>query len=174
MNKSKGTGAKPGRPKGKPLSEKERAQRRSAALKTGEYAATALAQALPPCKPAVCPLEGPAAPEGGTGYPCEIKRTIEAGGGGLSACLLALGEQSTIDRYVAAITKGDTAGIAELAATSLAAKSLLEQRGLKALLDDGLTVEEPIVGKGPDGPEIIGNRTRENPAAALTLKLGEH
>lgn len=174
MSKRKGTGRKPGRPKGKPLSEKERAQRRAAALKTGEYAATALAQALPPCKPAACPLEGPAAPGGGTGYPCEVKKTIEARGAGLSNCLLALGEQATIQKYVDAITRGDTAGIAELAAVSLAAKSRLEHDGLAALLGDGLTVEEPIIGKGPEGPEIIGSRTKEHPAAALVLKLGEH
>ncbi len=167
------TGNKPGRPKGKPLSPKERAQRRAAPLKHGEFAATALAQALPPCKPSTCPLNEAPAPAS-PGYPCDIKKTIEARGGGLSACLLALGEQDTIQRYVDAIVRGDTAGIAELAATSLAAKSLLEQKGLAALLTDGLTVEEPIVGKGPDGPEIIGTRVKENPAAALILKLGEH
>jgi hypothetical protein len=164
MGKRKPTGKKPGRPKGKPLSEKERAQRRAAPLKHGEFASTALAQALPPCKPAVCPV----------GSPCEVKQTIEDRGGGLSSCLVALGEEGTIRKYVDAIVRGDTSGIAELAATSLAGKSLLEQRGLVALLEDGLTVEEPIVGKGPDGPEIIGSRTKEHPAAALTLKLGEH
>ncbi len=168
------TGNKPGRPKGKPLSPKERAQRRAAPLKHGEFAATALAQALPPCKPSTCPLDDTPASSPGGGYPCDIKKTIEARGGGLSACLLALGEQDTIQKYVDAIVRGDTAGIAELAATSLAAKSLLEQKGLAALLTDGLTVEEPIVGKGPDGPEIIGTRVKENPAAALILKLGEH
>lgn len=164
-------GKKRGRPKGKPLSEKERAQRRAAPLKHGEYAATALAQALPPCKPAACPLETTAK---GDGYPCEIKETVEARGGGLSSCLMALGEQATIRKFVDAITRGDTAGVAELAAVSLAAKSRLEQDGLTALLKDGLTVEEPIIGKGEDGPEIIGSRLRENPAAALVLKLGEH
>src|SRR5215217_8358306 len=75
---------KGGRPKGKPLSAKERAQRRAAAVKTGEYATTALAQALPPCKPAVCP-------NGGTGT-CDVKRAVEAQGGGLSACLASLGQ----------------------------------------------------------------------------------
>ena len=174
MAKRKPTGRKPGRPKGKPLSEKERAQRRAAPLKHGEFAATALAQALPPCKPAACPLEQPAAPEGGAGYPCQVKQTIEARGGGLSSCLMALGEEGTIRKFVDAITRGDTAGVAELAAVSLAAKSRLEQDGLVTLLNDGLTVEEPIVGKGENGPEIIGTRTRENPAAALVLKLGEH
>jgi hypothetical protein len=173
MSERKPTGKKPGRPKGKPLSEKERAQRRAAPLKTGEYAASALAQALPPCKPAVCPVDGPAAPPG-SGYPCEIKKTIEARGGGLSACLLALGEEGTIRKFTDAIIRGDTAGIAELAATSLAGKSRLEQDGLAALLTQGLVVEEPIIGKGPDGPEIIGSRLKEHPAAAIVLKLGEH
>jgi hypothetical protein len=142
-------------------------------LKHGEFATTALAQALPPCKPAVCPLEAPTSPPGAN-YPCDIKKTIEARGGGLSACLLALGEESTIQKYVDAIVRGDTTGIAELAATSLAAKSRLEQDGLATLLADGLTIEEPIVGKGPDGPEILGTRLKEHPAAAAILKLGEH
>jgi hypothetical protein len=172
MSKRKPTGRKPGRPKGKPLSERERAQRRAAPLKHGEFATTALAQALPPCKPAVCPLESSSG--AAAGYPCDIKKTIEARGGGLSACLLALGEERTIQKYVDAITRGDTAGIAELAATSLAAKSRLEQDGLATLLTDGLTIEEPIVGKGPDGPEILGSRLKEHPAAATILKLGEH
>lgn len=173
MSKRKPTGKKPGRPKGKPLSERERAQRRAAPLKHGEFATTALAQALPPCKPAACPLEAPSSPAT-AGYPCDIKKTIEARGGGLSACLLALGEEATIQKYVDAITRGDTAGIAELAATSLAAKSRLEQDGLATLLTDGLTIDEPIVGKGPDGPEILGTRRKEHPAAATILKLGEH
>jgi hypothetical protein len=164
MSRRQPTGKKPGRPKGKPLSEKERAQRRAAPLKHGEYAATALAQALPPCKPAACPAN----------YPCEVKQTIEARGGGLSSCLLALGEETTVHHFLDAILRGDTAGIAELAARSLAAKSRLEQDGLAILLENGLTVEEPIVGKGPDGPEILGSRKKEHPAAAITLRLGEH
>jgi hypothetical protein len=65
---------KGGRPKGRPLSAKERAQRRAAAVKTGEYASTALAQALPPCKPAVCPNDR-------TGT-CDVKRAIESRGAG--------------------------------------------------------------------------------------------
>ena len=51
-----------GRPKGKPLSAKERAQRRAAAVKTGEHATTALGQALPPRKPAIYPNEGTGSP----------------------------------------------------------------------------------------------------------------
>jgi hypothetical protein len=67
---------KGGRPKGKPLSPKERAQRRAAAVKTGEYATTALGQALPPCKPAGCPNNG-------TGT-CDVKTAVESRGAGLS------------------------------------------------------------------------------------------
>ena len=65
----KRTNNKPGRPKGKPMSAKERAQRRAAAVKTGQYATTALGQALPPCKPAVCPNDSK-----GT---CEVKQAVE-------------------------------------------------------------------------------------------------
>lgn len=165
-------GRGPGRPKGKPLSEKERAQRRAAPLKHGDFAQTAIAQALPPCKPAVCPAE-PTAEGDESGYPCQIKKEIEARGGGLSSCLVALGEQSTIQKYIDAIAKGDTSGIVELAATSLAAKSLLEHRELAQLLQEGLVIEQPIVGKGEGGPEIIGYRHLENPRAGVVLKLGE-
>src|SRR6185436_19621999 len=94
---------KVGRPKGKPLSPKERAQRRAAAVKTGEYATTALGQALPPCKPAVCP--------NGTGT-CDLKRAVESRGAGLSACLVSLGHHDVMQSYLAAIQSGDLNGLA--------------------------------------------------------------
>ncbi|HWM95239.1 MAG TPA: hypothetical protein VN493_31080 [Thermoanaerobaculia bacterium] len=160
----KRTQGKPGRPKGKPLSAKERAQRRAAAVKTGQYASTALAQALPPCKPAVCPNEG-------TGT-CDVKRAVEARGAGLSVCLVSLGHQDTMEKYLAAIERGDLNGLAELAATSLAGQLALAQGELSALLQEGLVVKVPVVGRNAEGElEVVAERPVENPRAANTFQL---
>jgi hypothetical protein len=158
-NKGKG-----GRPKGKPLSVKERAQRRAAAVKTGEYATTALGQALPACKPAVCP-------NGGTGT-CDVKRAVEAQGGGLSACLVSLGQHDVMQKYLAAIQSGDLSGLAELAATSMAGQLALAHGELAVLMHEGLVVQVPIVGRNADGDlEVVAERPVENPRAANTFQL---
>lgn len=154
----------PGRPKGKPLSAKERAQRRAAAVKTGEHATTALGQALPPCKPAVCPNEG-------TGT-CNVKRAVEARGAGLSACLVSLGHQDTMEKYLAAIERGDLTGLAELAAASMAGQLALAHDQLSELMREGLVVQVPIVGRNSDGDlEVVAERPVENPRAANTFQL---
>jgi hypothetical protein len=155
---------KGGRPKGKPLSAIERAQRRAAAVKTGEYATTALAQALPPCKPSVCP-------NGGTGT-CDVKKAVEARGAGLSACLVSLGHQDVMQAYLTAIQTGDLDGLAELAATSMAGQLALAQSQLSVLLQEGLVVQVPIVGRDAEGNlEVVAERPVENPRAANTLAL---
>src|SRR5215213_6987209 len=155
---------KGGRPKGKPLSAKERAQRRAAAVKTGEYATTALAQALPPCKPAICP-------NGGTGT-CDVKRAVEAQGGGLSACLASLGQHEVMQKYLAAIQSGDLSGLAELAATSMAGQLAFAHGELAVLMQEGLVVQVPIVGRNADGElEVVAERPVENPRAANTFQL---
>jgi hypothetical protein len=155
---------KGGRPKGKPLSAKERAQRRAAAVKTGEYATTALAQALPPCKPAVCP-------NGGTGT-CDVKRAVEAQGGGLSSCLASLGQHEVMQKYLAAIQSGDLSGLAELAATSMAGQLTLAHGELAVLMQEGLVTQVPIVGRNAEGDlEVVAERPVENPRAANTFQL---
>ena len=155
---------KGGRPKGKPLSAKERAQRRAAAVKTGEYATTALAQALPPCKPVVCP-------NGGTGT-CDVKRAVEAKGGGLSACLASLGQHEVMQKYLAAIQAGDLNGLAELAATSMAGQLALAHGELSVLLQEGLVVQVPVVGRNAEGElEVVAERPIENPRATNTFQL---
>ncbi len=140
QQESKGKG---GRPKGKPLSAKERAQRRAAAVKTGQYATTALGQALPPCKPAVCPNDG-------TGT-CDVKRAVEARGAGLSACLVSLGHHDVMQKYLAAIQAGDLNGLAELAATSMAGQLALAHDELAVLMREGLVVQVPVVGRNAEG-----------------------
>ncbi|HEX7180200.1 MAG TPA: hypothetical protein VF756_00045 [Thermoanaerobaculia bacterium] len=158
---------KGGRPKGKPLSAKERAQRRAAAVKTGEYATTALAQALPPCKPAVCPNDG-------TGT-CDVKQAVESRGAGLSACLVSLGHQDVMQAYLAAIQTGDLKGLAELTATSLGGQLALAHSELAALLREGLVVNVPIVGRNAEGDlEVVAERPIENPRAANTFQLLRH
>jgi len=155
---------KGGRPKGKPLSAKERAQRRAAAVKTGEHATTALGQALPPCKPSVCPNDG-------TGT-CNVKRAVESRGAGLSACLVSLGHQDTMEKYLAAIERGDLTGLAELAATSMAGQLALAHGELSTLMNEGLVVQVPIVGRNADGDlEVVAERPVENPRAANTFQL---
>jgi hypothetical protein len=154
---------KGGRPRGKPLSPKERAQRRAAAVKTGEYAETALAQALPPCKPAVCPA--------GSGN-CDVKRAVEERGGGLSACLVSLGHHDVMEKYRAAIQTGDLKGLAELAAASLAGQTALAHGELSNLLTEGLVVTVPVVGRNAEGDlEVVAERPVENPRAANLFQL---
>jgi hypothetical protein len=158
------TKPKGGRPKGKPLSAKEQAQRRAAAVKTGEYATTALGQALPPCKPSVCPNNG-------TGT-CDVKTAIESRGAGLSACLVSLGHQDVMNAYLTALQTGDLDGLRELAATSMAGQLALAQGELSVLLQEGLVVQVPVVGRNAEGDlEVIAERPVENPRAANTLAL---
>jgi hypothetical protein len=155
---------KGGRPKGKPLSAKERAQRRAAAVKTGEYATTALGQALPPCKPAVCPND-----RKGT---CDVKRAVESRGAGLSACLVSLGHHDIMEKYLTALQTGDINGLAELAATSMAGQLALAHGELAALMNEGLVVQVPIVGRNAEGElEVVAERPVENPRAANTFQL---
>jgi len=163
-HESKGKG---GRPKGKPLSAKERAQRRAAAIKTGEYASTALGQALPPCKPAVCPNSG-------TGT-CDVKSAVESRGARLSACLVSLGQHEVMQKYLAAIQSGDLSGLAELAATSMAGQLALAHGELAVLMQEGLVTQVPIVGRNADGDlEVVAERPVENPRAANTFQLLRH
>jgi hypothetical protein len=153
-----------GRPRGKPLSPVERAQRRAAALKHGEYAQTALGQALPPCKPATCL-------NGGTGT-CDLKKAVEQSGGGLSACLVSLGHETTLHAYLEALRTGGLQGLQELTAASLAGQAILGHAELAKLLTEGLVIDQPIVGRTEDGgTAVLGHRPAENPRAANTFRL---
>lgn len=161
---------KRGRPKGKPLSAAERAQRRAAPVKHGLHASTAAGSMLPPCKPRGCPQE--AAPDS-SGYPCDLKKGVEAQGGSISACPLPMVDGRLVDSFRRAILEGDTTAVAELAASSLAGLAQFHGKELLALLGESLVIEQPIVGKGPDGPEIIGERIVANPRAAGLFQLSE-
>jgi hypothetical protein len=155
---------KRGRPKGKPLSPKERAQRATAALKTGEHSQRLLGKILPPCKPSVCPDQ----------YPCQVKEGIEGRGGGLAVCLQQLGHGDTVDAFRRAIGTGDTKAAGEIAALSLGAYSALEQSELVLLLGEGLTVDRPIFGRGEDGePVELGSIAVENPRVDKLLRISD-
>lgn len=152
---------KAGRPKGKPLSKAERAQRRSAAVKHGQYAETTIAQSLPPCKPSTCEV-----------YPCEIKQEAQTRGGDLSQCPISLADGDLIERFRAAIVEGDTKGLAELSAASLAGMADLERAELARLRSEGLVIDvEFPVGREEDGSPIIITRPVENPRADKLLKI---
>lgn len=154
-------GKKRGRPKGKPLSPAEKAQRRAAPVKHGIYAETTIAQTLPPCKPSTCEV-----------YPCEIKREAQTRGGDLSQCPVPLADGELIERFRAAIVEGETKGLAELSAASLAGFADLERAELARLRSEGLVVEiEVPMGREEDGSPITVTRPVENPRADKLLKI---
>lgn len=144
------------------MSAAARAQRRAAAWKTGQYAATAVAQAFPPCKRSTCPMT-----ENEKGN-CAIKRQVEADGSALAACPVALVYAPDVrERYVAAIESGEARGLAELAGTALAAMQQLAGQELAKVQTEGLAVEAEIF--GPDGDAL--RQLRANPRAEPLLKL---
>ncbi len=152
---------KPGRPKG-PCSDRELAQRRSAALKTGEHAATLERRLIPACKRRTCPL-------GDDGFPCELRERRDQAGQGTELCAPALlvddAVRATFER---AIATRDPALLAPLAAYPLAAMHALATGELARLGEEGFVLEQEILGK--DGTKL-GARAIENPRANPTLKL---
>ena len=145
------------------MSPAARAQRRAAAWKHGQNAATAIAQAIPPCKRSTCPMTDPAEKAN-----CSIKRQVEASGSALAACPVQLVFAPDVrERYVAAIESGETKGLAELAGTALAAMQQLAGQELAKVQGEGLAVEAPVF--SPEGEMLTTLRT--NPRAEPLLKL---
>jgi hypothetical protein len=165
---SDATKRKRGRPKG-PLNKKELAQRQSAAVKTGEHSRRLLGAALPPCKTAVCPEEA----QGGQGYPCDVKKGVEARGGGLAVCLVHLGQADVAARFRDAIVEGRTERLAELRSLSLAAYQALEHGELEKLLAEGLTIDRPIVGFDEAGPKVLDHIVVANPRAENLIRVSK-
>lgn len=158
--------AKRGRPPG-PCNPRELAQRRGAAWKHGERAATALRRSLHPCRKDLCPVS----------HPCDLKTAIEGAGGALEACLVELGVSGE-DReaYRRAIAEGDLEGLHEIVSASLAAnKGLLDRERLAIVLEGGFAIEQPILGKPDDDghQEIVGHRTQQNPRSIPFLELNK-
>lgn len=174
--KAKRRKGKGGRPKGKPLSEVERAQRKAASWKHGKYASSALRQAVPPCRQDLCPLEGGPAADATTaphGYPCTIKQDMDRQRRGLEVCPVALTANPTLRDAVRKALDGDVDGLKDHTADALSAMFGLEQQELRLIVGEGLVVKRPMYSK--DG-ELIDQVDVVNPRAAplfeLTKQLG--
>ena len=153
------------------MSPKARAQRRVAARKHGLRAATPLRQVLPACNRRQCPLRDP---EGGTAYPCGVKKAADEQGMVIESCPLPLAVNPDVKAaFQLAIEKGNPMAVAGLAATSLAAQTELAFAEIEKLRKEGFSIERPILGEAnAEGvPEILGTVSTTNPRAFPLLKL---
>lgn len=160
---------KRGRPKGKPLSPAERAQRRNAPRRHGLYATTAAGQTLPPCKRKACPAE--ASDRGGFDR-CEVRRAVQSRGGALEGCIVALvADSAVLAAYTKALTTGDLAELGQLEAHTLAKLATLRDQELDKIHDEGgLAIDQSVFdGEG----EETGSRKVENPRAKPFLALNQ-
>ncbi len=152
---------RPGRPKGKPLSEREAAQRRTAAITHGRHA-KGLLRGAAPCKRSTCLM-------GKETYPCSLKAKADEDGKGLEVCAPRLVFDPRAHEIVQrAIESGDPSGMAELTALPIAAAHSLTQDELAKLQAEGLVLQEEVLGK--EG-EVLTSRAVANPRAGLVLKL---
>lgn len=145
------------------MSAKAIAQRHVAAWKTGEHAATASAQTIPPCKRSLCPMTEEA--EKGN---CPAKRAVEERGGALEQCAVRLVSDPTVKAaYLSAIRGKGREGLEELSAETLAAMHHLATDELAELQAEGLVRDEEVV--GPGGMPFTVRR--ENPRAKPTIEF---
>ena len=153
--------AKRGRPRG-PCNPRELAQRRGAAWKHGERAATPLRRAIHPCREDLCPMS----------YPCALREKVAAAGGALEACLLELAISDDLrEGYRRALAEGDLTGLRVLVADTLASMAGVHQREmLSIILEGGFATKAPVFSK--DGEEI-GSRLIQNPRAIPFLELSK-
>lgn len=147
------------------MSPKALAQRRAAAWKHGERAATALSQAMPPCKRSICPMNEP-----DEKHNCAVKRQVEAAGGAVDRCPVQIAVNPELRaRFVEAIRKGEYEGLAEFTGTLLAGMGELSAQELGRVMDEGLAIDFSTF--GPDGEVATGKKT--NPRAEPLIKLLE-
>ncbi|MEL7060000.1 MAG: hypothetical protein AAGN46_08245 [Acidobacteriota bacterium] len=148
---------RPGRPPG-PCSDRERAQRRTAALKHGRYAATTSRRTLRPCKEAGCPLD----------YPCEAKQLADAEGLGLESCIAdVVLAQRDADVFRQALEDGDPSVLDDLVAGHLGTMSRVLEQGVRQMLVDGMSIEE--VSYDADGNEIVREVPHPNARTAIEI-----
>lgn len=139
------------------------AQRHTAAWKTGERAATARGQAIPPCTKRHCPMSDEA--EKGN---CSIKREVARLGGALERCPLQAEINPEVRRrYAEAIEKGELSGLSEHVALLLAGMDQLARSELAETLREGLMIESEVFKDGAP----VGLVQRTNPRAEPLLKL---
>lgn len=158
-----GTERRPGRPKGKPLSDAEIAQRRTAAWKHGQDAQRPAAQLHGPCKETACPLK----------YPCEIKRAATDQGLTLDRCALSSATAPSPHAeaaYLAALESGDSRSLDSIVARGLGQMATMFERELELLGDEGLRASVPVVDREGN---VVDETPIENPRARNTFKLAE-
>lgn len=150
----------PGRPPG-PCSPQELEQRRGAAHKTGQYAATAMRRSYPPCSEKHCPLE----------FPCEVRQAADAEGTVLSRCVV---EMATSDQVVEdvldGIRTGDLSAIEEMQARCFARLSRFEEKEGSRLEREGFTAKKPLFAK--DGTHL-GDVPIIDPAVPFYLETAK-
>lgn len=142
------------------MSPAARAQRRAAAVKTGQHAA--LPGGVAPCKSSTCPGE----------YPCQVKAAATSNGQSLSTCLPAIvGDSALAGKFLAAM-QGDLGQVRALAAASLALQQQLHDKAGQELLAEGFAIRQRY--QTPDGVEL--EKVIPHPAArpflGLTAQLG--
>lgn len=144
------------------MSPKAKAQRKGAAWKHGQRAATALTQAVPPCKRSTCPLEGD---EKGN---CSIKRMADEKEKVIEVCPLPIAiDASTRKAFLDALQNGDLTGLQELVATLFAGMYGFAISEFGELSREGGAISFDIF--GPDGNTVTG--TKVNPRYEPFLKL---
>jgi hypothetical protein len=149
-------------------SAKTDAQRRGAAFKHGQYAATALTRTVHPCKRSLCPLSG----ENGDGFDgCATRKGVEEQGRVLEACIVELViNPETRQRYLRALQDGDLEGLQESAATFFAAMSGLSASELAKVQREGLAIDYEIFNKDGDN---VGTGVKVNPRVEPLQKFLE-
>ena len=134
------------------LSAAARAQRRVAALRTGEHAKSASRRTLPACKASTCP---------GQCFPCPLRAAAHERGVALEVCPVPLvADSARKEAYLRALQSNDRAAIQPLVAGKLAQLDQLAERELGLLADEGFVIEQEIF--GAEG-ELVGARKAENP-----------
>lgn len=162
------------------------AQRRKAAWKHGQNAATALTQTVHPCRRDLCPLnrvnadgtslcEGSepttSAPGATEGFDrCETRRVVEGSGKQLEACVVELAINPDVRRRYLEALDGNPDGLREQTATFFAAMANLTERELAELQREGGVISFPIFSK--DGDEV-GSGTKVNPRVEPLQKFLE-
>ena len=148
------------------MSPVAKAQRRAAAWKHGQRAATVLTQTVPPCKKSLCPLTDET--ERGR---CLIKRNMDEQGKPLEICPVQLSvNPDTRQAFMAAMDTGDLTGLREITATLFAGMTNLSQDELAKVMRDGLAIDFDVYNKDGD---VVGSGKKVNPAIEPLLKILE-
>lgn len=134
------------------------AQRRAAAVKTGQHAE--LAGAVAPCKRSACPAE----------FPCPVKTAADEQGRGLSVCLPAVMSDSELaNRFLSAMS-GDLEQVRPIAANALALQQRLFEQAGAELLQEGFGIRQRY--KNADGVEL--EKIIPHPAQRTFIALGNN